>query len=160
MTNTPPWVNVGDPDTLPIRCRIDTGGQWMDINDGKHYNLEASTLSEASVQWRRKEVQSPYLPGTWVVNAVKDNVLENLVVWVSGDDHYEMSQHLYRLTDALDQLYYAIWWRVDTDEYAWHCQVSDYQIVSDRDLRHASVCKVVAKVPRYPEVEHAEGRMF
>lgn len=159
-TTPPPWVNTGNPDLLPVRCRIDVNGSWMDINDGQHYVLEASTMQDFQVQWRKKEVQSPYLPGTWVVQAVKDNVQENLVVWVRGSDHYEMTTYLHRLTDALDQLYYAIWWKVDTDEFAWHCQVADYQVSSDRDLRHASICKVSAKVPRYPEVEHTEGRMF
>lgn len=156
----PPWVNTGDPDRLPVRCRIDSGGTWLDINDGRNYTLASDALSDYNVQWRKKEVQSPYLPGTWVVQAVKDNVVENLVLWVRGSDHYEMTTKLRKVTDALDQLYYAIWWKVDTDEYAWHCQVADYQVSSDRDLRHASICKLTAKVPRYPEIEHSEGRVF
>lgn len=155
-----PWVNVGDPDKLAIRCRIELNKGWLDINDGERYKLESSSLSDSAVTWRKKELQSQYLPGTWVLSAVKDNIVENVTVWVIGEDHYAMTSAVRKLTDAFDQLYYSMWWKIDTDEFAWHCQLADYQITADRDLRHASMCKVVARVPRYPEVEHTPGRMF
>lgn len=152
MSDTP-WRNTGRKGYLPVRCQISTPTGMLNVNDGKRYRLEDSTMSESSVTWRRKEVQSPFIEGTFLVDAVRENVQENLTVWVEEFDHYSLELAVRDLTDAVSQLNYYIHWTVDTVEFVWRCQTADYSIQADKNLRHATMSKVACRINRLPEVE-------
>lgn len=146
-----PNVWKGEPtDDLIIRCRITTPDGWMDLNNHDSYELEAESLGNRQVTHRKQEASNPYVPGTWVVSAVPDNVVETVSLWVRGQNHYELSQRVMALEDAFSQLQFYMQWSVEDRLMTWFCQVADYQINTQREFQHATMAKFVAQVPRYP----------
>lgn len=149
------WVNFGDKDQLRVMAKVSTPTGWLNLNDGGRYRLEASALAEQSATFRRREIQSPHLPGTWLVSAVPENITEPVSIWVNEFDHYALHKALQALRDAFTQAYYVMHWQIEQHEFAWNCQLADYQIDSSKDLRHATMAKFTARVPRHPEVVNA-----
>lgn len=156
----PPWVNHGDQDTLPIRAQVSLDGGWLDINDQTRYTLEASTLSERSATFRRKEISSPHLDGTFLVSAAADNITENVSIWVKEFDQFALQLALDKLRRAFTQPYFAMRWQVDVHEFAWNCQLADYSVSTSRDMMHATIAQFTAKVPRNPESFHLQGGLL
>ncbi len=149
------WVNFGDKDTMRVSARVSIPTGWLDINDGRRYRLEQSTLSEESVTYRRREISSPHLPGTWLIDAQPENVTEPVSVWVNEFDQYALYKALQALRDAFSQPYYVMHWQIEQHEFAWNCQLADYQINSSKDLKHATMAQFTARVPHHPDVVHA-----
>lgn len=146
-----PTVWKGEPtDDLTVRCRMTTEAGWLDLNDHFGYELEADTMNNRQVTHRKQEVQNPYVPGTFVVSSVPDNVIETVSVWVRGQNHYEMGKNIEVLEYAFSQLQYYMQWVVENHMVTWFCQVADYQVNTQREYRHARLAKFVAQVPRYP----------
>jgi hypothetical protein len=135
---------------LKIGARMTTNMGWLDLNDGP-YRLEASAFAERTVSWRKREVQSDYVEGTFIVNAVRENVTETLNVWVRGETHYELAMARERLEDALCQLTYRISFRTSDVTRYWECSVADYTVATQREFQHACIALVRATVPRHPE---------
>lgn len=160
MREPDPWLNVGDPHELPVRTQVSVGGAWMDINDGRKYTLELSTLGDRSATFRRKEISSPHLDGTWLVSATAENITENVSIWVKEFDHFALQLALEELRKAFTQPYYAMRWQVDVHEFAWNCQLADYSITTSRDMMHATIAQFTAKVPRHPESFHLQGGLL
>lgn len=151
MKDPMPWKGEPSSDLL-VRARVSTSQGWLDVNDHYGYELEADTLNNRQVSHRKQEVQHPYVPGTFVVSSVAENVTETVSIWVRGQSHYEMGQRIAALEDAFSQLQYYMEWIVENHLTTWFCQVADYQINTQREYRHARVAKFVAQVPRYPTV--------
>ena len=145
------WVNFGDNDQLRITAKVSVPDGWLNINDGKRYRLERSALAEQQATFRRREIQSPHLPGTWLVSAQPENITEPVSIWVNEFDHYALHKALSALTAAFTQPYYVMHWQIEQHEFAWNCQLADYQIDSNADLRHATMAKFTVRVPRHPE---------
>lgn len=145
-----PWVQAGNPDVLRVRVELSTSKGWLNINDHDAYELEAETRSTRQVTHRRQETSSPYVPGTFVINAVPENINETISVWVRGPSHHDLATRIDSLTNALTQPQFYVRWTVEDHTETWLCQIADYTITSQRELTHATVAKVSANVPRYP----------
>lgn len=150
-TRITPWAEPS-PDEIIIRCKISTPSAWMDVNNHDGYELGAESRATTQVTHRKQTVQSPYVPGTFTLNAVPDNVTETLSWWVRGTDHHDMQVKVRRLTEALTQPDFYVDWTVEEHNEIWRCQTSDYSIETKREFLHAKVAKINAQVPRYPEV--------
>lgn len=160
MMRPKPWVNFGQNGQLPTTAVVSVPTGWLNLNDGKRYTLEATTLNSRSVGHRRQEITSPHIPGTWLVSAQPENVVETVVIWVNEFDHYALYKAVQDLEDAFSQWYFVMRWQIDQHEWAWSCQLSDYQVDTDRDLLHATMAKFTVRVPRHPEVVHALAGMI
>ena len=135
---------------LRLGARITSSSGWLDLNDGETYQLEASSFADRAVSWRKREVQSDYVEGTFVTNAVRENVVEALSVWVRADTYYELEKARERLEDALCQLTFRIAFRTTDATRYWDCTVADYTVATQREFMHSRLCLVKAQVPRHP----------
>lgn len=147
-----PWKGRGASTELVVRCRLETPEGWLDINDHRHYELHPDSLTGQQVRHRRMTAQSPYVPGSFTVQSVPENVEERVSVWVRGDSHHDMMTALRVLGEAFSQLQYTMEWTLEDHRFYWQCQVADYQVESQREFLHARLSRLTAQVPRTPEV--------
>lgn len=137
---------------LDVKCLISTPRGWLNVNDHVNYELEGSTIGSRSVTFTRHESKSSFMPGSWIVDAHKNNVEETLSVWVNGDSPIGLNRQINRLTDALTQLKFSVDWAVGDSQFQWQCQVADYQVITQRELLHADRAQVTSRIRRTPEV--------
>ena len=64
-----PWKGRGASTELVLRCRVETPGGWVDINDHKRYELHPDSLSSQAVKHRRMTAQSPYVAGSFTIQS-------------------------------------------------------------------------------------------
>lgn len=138
---------------LQVSGKIETPTGWLDLDDGIAYEFEATAFGERGVTWRKQEVTSPFIEGTFVTGAVRENVLEQVNVYVRGESHSQLAQRVKRLTDAFGQLSYRMMLRFDDVARYWDCQPADYTVVTQREFVHARMALVRAQVPRLPAEE-------
>ena len=138
---------------LDLTARISAPSGWIDLNYSP-YRLEASTFGERSVSWRKREVSSEFVEGTFVVSAVRENVTETLAVWVKGESEFDLQTNLDKLCGALEQLSYRLMQRHGNSAVYYDCTVADYTVTESREFKHAGIALVRASVPRHPQAEH------
>lgn len=138
---------------LDMSVKIETATGWLDLADGALFDLEATTFDSQSVTWRKQEATSPWVEGSFVTSAVREDVTENLSVYVYGESRSEHMRMRKALTDALGQLTYRILVRVEETAVYWDCEPADYSITTSREFLHATMCVVKAQIPRKPELE-------
>lgn len=125
-------------------------GLWFDLEDGVHYAVHAESFAQVAQTWRKREVNSEWIEGSFPVSAVRENAQEALVVWVRGYSPADARAYRDKLVDALCQLSFMLMVRRgDVAEY-WQCFPSDYTIEQSREFQHAGVSIVRATVPRLP----------
>lgn len=137
---------------LDVSLRISTGHGWLELNYGA-YELHRDTFSTTQRTMRRTQVTNPFVPGTFTVGAVPDNVTEAVAVWVEGDSHYEMDVAVQALVDALEQPSYLVEKRVNDSWQTWWCFAADVTIVTQAEYLYARKSLVQAQVPRLPQVQ-------
>ncbi len=138
-------------DEYVVRCAVTRpGGSLLDISDNERYRLEAATLGTRQVTWRKQEATSSYVPGSWVVSAVPETIMETVGVWVYGATPAELRLTLDRLTECFSQLRFFLAWEVEDDSFVWSCQVADYTVDTRREFQHATMALATFQVPRYP----------
>ena len=150
-SKTPPWVTEPS-DLLNVRCYITNGHGSLDINDHKAFELAGDTRNSRQITHRKQEVASAYVPGSFTVNHVKENIMESLSIYVRGYDHHQLHVNIRRLEDAITQPVYYIKWHIEEHAEMWRCQPADYQIESSREFQHSTLAKFKAQIPRYPEL--------
>lgn len=143
-------MSMAEP--LRISAQVTVPSGVLEFNDGRIYRLDPTTMASIAVQWRRQQVASPFVPGTFTVNAVKDSIMESVGVYVRGSDNGDMRRKVEALVDAFSQLRYSVTWESDDDYYTWLCEVADYTVDTRREFRHARMATVSFQVPRYPEL--------
>lgn len=114
------------------------------------YDLEASSFSEWSVQWRKKHAENDYVEGEYLVSAVRQNVTETLAVWVEGATEAEVQAGVAALTAALEQSSYTLSFGVAGSTVTWSCEPAEYSVRREHTRFHAVQALVVAQVPRKP----------
>lgn len=136
-------------DRLVVGCRVTTGGGWLDLMSGP-YRLSADAFTEQGVTWRRSDVSSPFVEGTWTVNAVRENVTEQLDVWVRCSSTGDLAVAVEELLGALAQLNFGLELTFDDVRSFYQCYVADVTVKSPRELRFSRMAQVSAQVPRHP----------
>lgn len=136
-------------DSLLVGCRITTSGGWIDLMKPP-YRLSADAFAEQQVSWRRSDVSSPFVEGSWTVNAVRENVTETLDVWVRCEDTSALAVAVEELLAALSQLNYGIELTFDNVRSFYQCYVADVAVKSPREFRFSRMAQVSAQVPRHP----------
>lgn len=135
---------------MQVSCLITVPGGELEINDGEKFVLGANARASTQVTWRRQDVSSPFVPGTWTVSSVQENVNENVEVYVYASDHGSLRIYLDELVAAFTQHIYTVTWDFTEDIYAWYCQRADYQIDTRREFQHSRMAIATFSVPRYP----------
>jgi len=137
---------------IAIGCRVTTPGGWLDLMSGP-YQLAGDAFAEESVQWRRQEVASPFVEGSWLVNAVRDNASTQVAVWVRGGDAAGTQAATQVLKDAFSQINYGIEFTVNGAKTYYQCYAADFSVQSSREFRFSSMVKFVAQVSYHPVPE-------
>ena len=134
---------------LDISCRLTTPNGWLEVNGGK-YRLSADAFNSSATTWRRREASNPFVEGTWTVSAVRENISEQLSVWVRGDTPEQTSACVQELLDALAQRNFGIEVAFDSVTRFYTCFVADAQVSMTGPMRVARMAQVTAEVPRHP----------
>lgn len=119
------------------------------------YDLHAETKSEVSVTWRKKEVANVHIEGTYLVHAERENVMEQVYVWVENPNEKVLRTALLNLENAFSQLYYTISFRLGQDIETWTCETADYTVDRHYEFAHNKIALVKATVPRLPQVAYS-----
>jgi hypothetical protein len=137
------------------KCRITTPGGWLDLMTDP-FKLSAEAFVESSLTWRKQEANNPFVDGTWVVNATKENITSVVDVYVRGETTAETTASLKALRDAFGQLNYGIEFTIDDVVYYYRCYVADYTIKTPREFRFSTMAQFSAQVPHDPNYEIRE----
>ena len=138
---------------LDIAFSIHAPSGWLDLDDAAGgYEAHKDTRAGQSVTWRKQEIESPYVEGTFVNEAVRENVSEALAIYVRGGSPFELRQRVTALTDALSQLQYEVRMVEGNAQETWDCSVADYTIETPQEMINSTMALVRATVPRRPTV--------
>lgn len=150
LTPFPDVPAIGDSE-LDVSAKIETPTGWLDLQDtGNGYSFEATSFSERAGTFRRQEVAGPFVDGTFVVSAVRENITESVAIYVRGDTHYVMRRRLNALVEAFSQLSYRMLVRFEDAAEYWDCLPADYTVSTQREFLHARLALFKANVPRMP----------
>lgn len=134
---------------IDIKCRITTPGGWLDLMSGP-YKLSADAFVDEAVTWRRQEVQNPFVEGSWLVNAVRENVTTAVDVWVRCASQPELAKAVEALKEAFSQINYGLEFTVEGVTYYYRCYAADYTVKTGREFRASTMAQFSAQVPRHP----------
>lgn len=138
---------------ISLSLLLQSGSNWIELEDPDGgYQLHAETFSNRQVSHKKVEVSSDWVEGTYTQRSLRNNVNENVSVWVQGSSTVEMMQRVRRLTDTFDQPSFKIYWQVDGYREGWSCQAADYTIESSQPMLFARQVLVKANIPRLPKV--------
>lgn len=121
-------------------------------DDHSVYRLEATTREERQVSFRKQEVTSPFVEGSYLITAVRENVVENVSLYVYGDSQVQMDQRLEAVLERLEVPRYRMYWRSDGVEERWDCQAASYTVRTQREFQYAKMALVKAQIPRLPRI--------
>jgi len=137
---------------MDVQCRVTTPGGWLDLMSGP-YQLSAEAFLDEQVQWRRQEVASPFVEGTWLVNAVRDNATTQIVIWVRGTSSAEVVAAVQALKDTFSQINYGVEFTVNGAKQFFQCYAADYSVQTSREFRASRMAKFTAEITYHPVVE-------
>lgn len=138
-------------ETLLVACRLTTPSGWLDVNSGI-YRVAASSFAEQAITWRRTQVTNQFVEGSWTVNALRENVTENLDIWVRGEDTRQMQQGVDDLVAVVSQLNYGLEVTFDNVKSYYICNTADISVKIQQEFRFARMAMVSAQIPRDPNV--------
>ena len=133
-------------------------GDWLSLTDGDIYRVQGDTMAEYRVSMRRQETTNPYVDGTYLINAVRENVEETLSVFVYAPDHLRLVEAVDAVVDAFTQLTYRTYVEIDGSCRVWSCYAaSEVSVQSGREFKHARMAQVSVTVPRLPAITHVRN---
>lgn len=129
------------------------GGGWLELEDpGNGYSLGKDTFSSRSITHKKVEIDSPWLEGSFVNRAYRNNVIETVAVYVSGSSAETFLQRMRALEDLFSRPQYNMQIRIESRTELWRCQSADMTIETSQELMVAKSALVRAQVPRMPQV--------
>lgn len=127
-------------------------GGSINLQQAGIYKLEKTTRDNRQVSKRKIEATNPFVEGSYIVAAVKENVVENVSIYVYATSQAALRSRIAAITDCLDQIRYTIVYGVDGSNETWTCFAADYSIQSQQEFQHAYLALIKANVPRLPKV--------
>jgi hypothetical protein len=133
--------------------RTELGLGNLELEDPAN-GYQVVSFGPGATSWRRDTVNSPYVHGSTLINAVMDLQIAPLVVRVKGVTATQKESRLGVLIDALSQFLYGIGSIIDGVSYVWICQPADYSIGDGGEFNkfHEKnlMTEVVFMIPRNP----------
>lgn len=139
---------------ITVAARISTPYGWLYLGQGTQYRLGAGSFENQQTTFRRSEVQSPYVEGTFVINALRENVTESLDVIVEERPNLGTADAVRALGAALSQVRYAVQVQIRRDVWTWQAYAADHSVQTKREFVHARLAQVQAEIPRDPNVTY------
>lgn len=131
----------------------DGSSSWVNLSDGVRFKINAEeTRTNSAKSWRKTTAQSPVLGGNYLVHAVPEMVLEQIGVWVYGDDQTDLADNYWYLQELFEQFDYRIRWTTNEYREYWRCQLADSTMSRGHVWTHNQMAACSFAVPRYPDV--------
>lgn len=137
---------------VTVAARISTPYGWLYLGQGTQYRIAAGSFENQQTTFRRSEVQSPYVEGTFVINALRENVTETLDVIVEDRARLPLVDAVRALGTALCQVRYTVQVQIRRDIFTWQAYAADHTVQTKREFVHARLAQVRAEIPRDPHV--------
>lgn len=144
----PPEVQEDFRDTF--RVTVSNGEEWVDISDGFDFWVSPEGFGNRQVSWRKEEAQSRYYDGTFLLHATKDNITENVTVYVRGESQNDVTENILMLKDLFSQLSYRVRVQFGNHRETWYCQTANWTEERSHVLMHNSMAKLSFTIPRLP----------
>lgn len=136
-----------------LDVEITVGGEWISLNDGEKYRINAqSTRDNTTKSWRKVTAQSPVLGGDYLVHAVPEMVTEQVSVWIYGQDQTDLNDNFWNLESYFEQFSYQLRWTLNEYREYWLCQLSEVSSSRGQVWTHSTMAMSSFQVPRYPSV--------
>lgn len=119
------------------------------------YKLEASTRDQAGVTQRKTDATNPFVEGTFTVAAVRENVTENISIYVYAPSMSVRRARIDAITEALDQTHYTLAFTTEELTETWTCMAADYSIARRHELNMHYMALIKANIPRLPKVVYS-----
>lgn len=129
--------------------RTELGLGDLEINDGTTY-ICTPKLDPGAVSYRREQVKSPFVDGTFTISRVKDQTEFQLVVDVLGSTHSAMQSAVGTLIDAMTQDEFTLKVVIDGATYSWTCEAGDYAMGWSNAHFASTRTAVAFTLPRKP----------
>lgn len=138
-----------------VSVALSTPDGALELNSAP-YRVGDGSFEESAVTLRKQTVQSPFLEGEFVVNALRGNSTESLNVWVSESSAFALQASLDVLKDALRQPQFTLVRTVQNARTTFYCYASDYSVTTQRALLHANRAQLRTQITREPVYDLAE----
>jgi len=134
---------------LSVRISNDGGG-WIELNDHVSSTVGDGSFAEEQTTLRRTTDTNVFLEGSHTVNALRENVVVPLNLWLEGDTHYDLAVIVERIKDLVRRPAFQVVRTVENVSTTWDCQASDYSLSSDRPLTHARKAQLKIQLVTHP----------
>lgn len=127
-------------------------GSWLDVNDGTNYKVAKGSFEESNTTFRKDEVTNPFVEGKFIINALRENVSEKLVIRVFGTNTVTVQNNVTALINAVKSNQFLIESTLGNAKQTWLCFASDYSVNTQLEYLQARQALVSITVTRYPTV--------
>jgi hypothetical protein len=139
------------PEFLKVKIEIQkSDGTWLDVSNGTTYRVNSSTFENSAVQFRRDEVSNSFVEGKFLVNALRDNVIENLVIYAYGDSVAALKTNIDAVTNAVSQINFNTRVTLENSQRFWQCWASDYTVNITNAMYHNRQAMITVQLHRLP----------
>lgn len=136
-----------------LAVEISYGGNWVNLNDGERYKINADQTRDSSAKtWRKITTQSPILGGDYLIHATPDMVQETISIFVYGNSQSDLADNFFFLDELFEQMDYRIRWTQNEYREHWRCQLADSSSSRGQVWTHNQMAVCTFTVPRYPDV--------
>ena len=154
MSKVPYGAPAEEPGLNYLAVEVSYGSRWVNINDGERYKINAEQTRDSSAKtWRKITAQSPVLGGNYLIHAVPEMVMEQVSIWVYGNDQTDLADNLFFLDDLFEQHEYRMRWTFNEYREYWRCQLADSTMSRGHIWTHNKMAVTAFAVPRYPDVQ-------
>lgn len=158
----PPAINITQPPAPrkeikfeeQFAAEISYGLEWVSLHDHFNFKIAAADFGSKSVQHRRREVSSAFYDGTFLIHSTKENVTEQVGIYVYGQSQNDVIENLAMLEELFTQFQYHLRFRVGDNEETWYCMPADFSIERTHVYLHNNMALFKASVPRKPRSEN------
>jgi len=139
------------PNYLSVKIEVQqSNSNWLDISDGTNYRVSSTTFENSAVTFRRDEVTNAFVEGKFLVNALRDNITENLVVYVYGSTMATLKTNIDALTNSVSQINFNTRVTLENSQRLWQCWASDYTVNITNAMFHNRQAMVTIQLHRLP----------
>lgn len=131
---------------------VHDGISWISLNDGYRFKIGANSFANSSQTLSKTGAKSSIYDGEWIVHSTKENVEEQVELFIKGGTYAEVEAAAELVVEAFSQdTYYA---RLSLDDHVetWFCFPADYAKRRNHVNAHNRRTELVFSVPRLPTV--------
>ena len=123
---------------------------WLTVSDGSVYRINKGSFENSAVQFRRDEVTNSFVEGKFLVNALRENVTENLSIYAFANTVSALKANIDAVTSAVTNLHFYVEVTIENSKRVWTCQASDYTVAITNEFLHNRQALINVNLIRLP----------